>query len=139
MGLRHIQPNGLFQSEPLGFTQVVTSPPGTLIFISGQVAWDENMKVVGPGDLGAQARQAVINLEKALAAAVASLAHVAHVRVYVPNYTPACLKPLRPALAALKGKGKPAAQTLIGVQSPAMPDLMIEIEGTAVLPSVMPA
>lgn len=139
MSLEHIQPKGLFKSEPLGFTQVVTSPPGKLVFVSGQVGWDENMKIVGPGDLGAQALQAVRNLEQALAAVGATFEHLAHVRVYVPNYTSACLKALGPALGALKGQGKPAAQTLIGVQSLAMPELLIEIEATAVLPSGLPA
>lgn len=134
MGIEHLQPQGLFQSEPLGFSQVVTASPGTLISISGQVAWDENRKVVGPGDLAAQAWQAVRNLEKALAAAGATFEHLTHVRVYVPNYTPACFRDLGPALAALKGQGKPPAQTLLGIQALAMPELMIEIEATAVLP-----
>ena len=34
--LEHIQPEGLFPSERLGFTQVVTSAPGRLVFVSGR-------------------------------------------------------------------------------------------------------
>jgi len=56
------------------------------------------------------------------------------VRIYVPNYSPACYRQIGPALAMLAGKGKPAAQTLLGIQALAMPELMIEIEATAVLP-----
>jgi hypothetical protein len=35
--IEHIQPEGLFPSARFGFTQVVTSPPGKLVFVSGQV------------------------------------------------------------------------------------------------------
>ena len=66
MSLTHIQPEGLFQSQRFGFSQVVTSPPGTLVAVSGQVGWDENLKVPGP-DLASQARKALENLRTALA------------------------------------------------------------------------
>lgn len=134
MSFEHIQPDGLFNSEPLGFTQVVTSPPGKHIYLAGQVGMDADMKVVGEGDLGAQALQAVKNLELALSGAGATLDHLTHVRVYVTDLGPGSYPALGPALAKLKGSGKPPAQTLLGVQALAMPDLMIEIEGTAVIP-----
>ena len=75
VALEHIQPPGLFASGQFGFTQVVTSPPGKLVFVSGQVAFDENAQVVG-SDLAAQAQQALENLGRALAAAGASPADV---------------------------------------------------------------
>ena len=133
MSLEHLQPEGLFASQSMGFTQVVTSPPGKLVFVSGQVAWDEDMKVVGAGDLAAQATQAASNLEKALAAAGATMADLTQVRLYVVNYSPDCLGPLGPAFKALAASGKPPAQTLIGVQALATPELLIEIEAVAVV------
>ena len=50
-----IQPNDTFESQRFGFTQVVTSPPGKLVFVSGQVALDRDLKLVGGGDVAAQA------------------------------------------------------------------------------------
>ncbi len=40
-----------------GFTQVVTSPPGRLVFVSGQVGLDRDLKLVGEGDVAVQAEQ----------------------------------------------------------------------------------
>src|SRR5580658_1326417 len=60
---------------PRGFTQVVTiAGPAKLVFISGQVAVDKEGKLVGPGDLKAQIRQAASNLKAALTAAGATRA-----------------------------------------------------------------
>ena len=44
--IEHIQPEGLFPSARFGFTHVVTSPPGKLVFVSGQVAWDRDLSLV---------------------------------------------------------------------------------------------
>jgi len=56
MPLDHIQPDGLFASEQFRFTQAVTSPAGKLVFVSGQVGFDENAQVVGGDDLGCRRR-----------------------------------------------------------------------------------
>ena len=53
--LQHIQPEGLFPSERLGFTQVVTAAPGRLVFVSGQTACDHKGRPVGGDDVGVQA------------------------------------------------------------------------------------
>lgn len=132
MPLDHIQPEGLFASEQFGFTQVVTSPPGKLVFLSGQVAFDENAQVVGGSDLGAQAEQALSNLGRALEAAGATPADVAFLRIYIANYEPSKLAALGPLLPKFFGAKLPA-QTLLGVQALATPALLIELEALAVV------
>ena len=83
MSLEHIQPKGLFKSEPLGFTQVVTSPPGKLVFISGHIAKKDGKPSVR--QLGATmateegktaARAIAIDLMGTLQAAAGDLARV---------------------------------------------------------------
>ena len=132
MTLEHLQPDGLFQSQQFGFTQVVTSPPGKLVFVSGQVGFDESAQVVGKGDLGAQAEQALANLGRALDAAGATAADVAFLRIYIANYDPSKLAALGPLLPKFFGEKLPA-QTLLGVQSLATPDLLIELEALAIV------
>lgn len=133
MPKEHLQPSELFASQPLGFTQVVTSPPGKLVFCSGQVAWDKDLKLVGGDDLAAQGAKAVENLGHALAAAGATPADLTSLRIYIANYEPEDIAVLGPVLGPFL-KGAPApAQTLIGVQSLAVPGLRIEIEATAVV------
>jgi enamine deaminase RidA (YjgF/YER057c/UK114 family) len=133
MAKQHIQPEGLFPSKNFGFTQVVTSPPGTQVFISGQVAWNENFELVGGSDLAAQAEQALANLGLALTSAGASAADITMLRIYVAGYTPKHAMALGPPLAAFFGGSPPPAQTLLGVETLAAPDLLIEIEALAVI------
>ena len=133
MANEHIQPDELFSSQQFGFSQVVASPPGKQIFVSGQVAWDKNFKIVGAGDLAAQAEQALKNLGHALGAAGATPADVTSLRVYIPNYKPEDASIVGRAVGGFFGDSPPSAQTLLGIQSLATQDLMIEIEATAVV------
>src|SRR5690606_3479740 len=75
-----LQPPQLFQSGSYGFSQVVVAPPGRRVFIAGQVAWDVDEQIVGPGDLAMQARQAIANLAHAMAEAGGTLEDVTALR-----------------------------------------------------------
>ncbi len=130
---QHLQPDGLFPSQRMGFTQVVTAAPGTLVFISGQVAWDADRKLVGEGDLAAQADKALENLGTALSAAGASPADVTMMRVYVVDYQPEHGAIVGPAVGRFYGDNPPAASTWVGVKALAAPQFLIEIEAIAVV------
>ncbi len=68
MEKKYINPDTLL--APRGYTHIVTiAGPAKLLFISGQVAVDKEGKLVGPGDLKTQIRQAANNLKAALTAA----------------------------------------------------------------------
>ena len=133
MPKQYLQPSELFASQPFGFTQVVTSPPGKLVFCSGQVAWDKELKLVGGTDLAAQATKALENLKHALAEAGGTPADVTSLRIYIVDYKPEYSGQLAPALGPFLDGATPPAQTLIGVQALAVPGLMIEIEAMAVV------
>jgi enamine deaminase RidA (YjgF/YER057c/UK114 family) len=131
-GKRHLQPDGLFQSRPFGFTHVVTSPPGRLVFVSGQVAADAELHTVGGDDLAAQTEQALANLQAALGAAGAKPADVTLVRAYIVDFDPRDGRVLAPAFARFFGDPPPAS-TWVGVTGLAGPDYRIEIEAIAVV------
>jgi enamine deaminase RidA (YjgF/YER057c/UK114 family) len=126
-----INPDSLYGSVQYGFSHATKSAGGTTIHCAGQVAWDKDYKVVGAGDVGAQARQALKNLKEVLAAAGATTADVVRIRTYVVNHSPELLGPVGGALAEFWGDVTPAANTWIGVQALALPDFLIEIEATA--------
>ena len=126
-----VNPDSMYQSVPYGFSHAIKSSAGLSIHCSGQVAWDKNYNLIGKGDVGAQARQALKNVREVLAAAGASPADVVRTRTYVVNYGPEYLDPIGAAMAEFYGDVIPAAATLIGVQSLALPDFLIEIEVTA--------
>ncbi|MEM7567238.1 MAG: Rid family hydrolase, partial [Pseudomonadota bacterium] len=62
-----VNPSGLYQSVPFGFSHAVESEGGRLLHLAGQVAWDAEANLVGEGDLAAQAKQALDNLTAVLA------------------------------------------------------------------------
>ena len=69
-----------------GFSQVVTAAEGKLVFISGQVAFNEKNELIGKGDLRAQAVQTFENLKTALAAVGATFEDVLKTNIYIVNY-----------------------------------------------------
>lgn len=58
---------------------------GDMVFVSGQVAQGADGETVGPGDVAAQTRQALQNLEALVQAAGLTLQDVAMVQVYLPQ------------------------------------------------------
>ena len=128
-----INPPSVYQTARFGFSQAVEQRTARSLHVSGQVAWDKDYNLIGPGDVGAQARQALANLKHILAAAGATPADVVRLRIYVVGYTPDKLEAIGPEIAAFFGSAEPAASTLIGVQALARPEFLIEIEADAAL------
>jgi len=133
MSKEYIQPPDLLPSEKFGYTQVVTSPPGKLVFLSGQTALDSKLEVVGGEDLSGQAEAALSNLGIALRAAGAEVSDVTSLRIYVVDYSADKMRALGGPLERFLGGSKPPAQTLIGVAALALPGIQIEIEAMAVV------
>lgn len=127
-----INPPGL--SKPNGYTHVVVTKPGKMIFIAGQVALNAEGQMVGKGDLKAQAEQAFENLKTALAAAGATFENVVKINWYVKNLKPDQLRVLREVRNRYVAKNAIPASTLVGVTALFMEDCLIEIEATATLP-----
>jgi len=126
-----INPDGI--SAPNGYTHVVTTTGHRTIYISGQVAFDRSGQIVGAGDLRAQTVQAFENLRMALAAAGATLNDIVKMTTFIVNYKPEYRPMLREARLNYLNAARPPAHTLVGVQALALPEIMIEIEATAVL------
>lgn len=108
------------------------------MFVAGQVAHDADGNPVGAGDLAAQVEQCYVNVATALAAAGASFDDVAKLTVYVVDWTPEKMPLLGEGLArAAERLGVPTLPapplTGIGVAALAEPDLLVEVEATAVV------
>ncbi len=100
-----------------------------VLYCSGQISVDENGTPLHDGDMVAQAGKALDNLEAVLKDAGMDLSNVVRLTIYTTDVdaTIANYAALAPRLAPIK-----AAQTLIGVDRLFVPQLMIEIEATAV-------
>ena len=129
MTKRALNPEGL--PAPVGpYSNVVTSAPGTLVFVAGQVALDANGDIVGAGDVAAQTRQVMENLRLALEAAGATFADVVRVVNYITDVE------LFAQMAAVRREYlvEPyPASTLVEVSALMFPELLIEIEAIAVV------
>ena len=95
---------------------------------------DRELKLVGEGDVAAQAEQALANLGHSLAAASATPADVTMLRTYIVDYRVEQAAKLAPHFERFF-QGRPPATTRVGVQALAAPGLLIEIEAVAVIPS----
>ena len=113
-------------SKPTGYTHVVeVTGPGKIVYIAGQIALDKDGKVVGDGDMKAQAEQVFKNLEAALAAAGAKFSDVVKMNTYITDMDKA--PAVREVRARYFGETTPAS-TLVQVAKLARPEFMLEIE-----------
>ncbi len=128
MAKQFINPDNL--SRPTGYTHVVKA--GNLVFIAGQVGADRNGNVA-VGDVMAQARQVLANLEEAMKAAGGTKKDTVSITMYVVDTVS---RDQMSALRAMRAEffgDRPPASTLVFVSGLARPELLIEIEARAVL------
>jgi len=127
-----INPAGGFASVPLGFSQAIkVSADGSLIFVAGQGPLDDQLRVIGAGDIEAQARAAFANAARVLAAAGSSFKDVVRMVIYCSD-----IDRQRAAIRKVRSEfvdpDHPPASTMVEVAKFAEPGMMIEIEVTAV-------
>lgn len=103
------------------------------VFLRGQVGSTLDGKTVGAGELGAQAGQAMDNVEQLLADAGCSLADAAFATVYVTDR--AFIAPVMQAIAP-RFALHPVTHTLYVVKGLAAPEIQMEIDVHAVRPDV---
>lgn len=124
----------VFPGKPEDWTAAYTpgmvAEAGKLLFISGQVAFDERGLVVGRGDIVAQATKIFENLQAVLRAAGADFGSVIKTNYYITDVA------LFPQVAALRPRYFSApfpASTMVEVKGLVHPDLLLEIEAVAVV------
>ena len=124
---RYINPGTLAALD--GFTHAVRV--GQMVYVSGEVALDSMGRLVGPGDVAAQARQAFANLEFVLDLAGVSPVDVVQLNVYVVGFKPADWATIRAAGAKFFPQRNPPAGTVLGVAALPREGLLIAEIGRA--------
>ncbi len=126
-----LDPPGLLKIPEMVNVTVATG--SRIIHISGQTAVDAEGKVVGSTHLD-QSRLAFENLRVALESAGATLADVAKFTIFMVDYSWDALEALMAAAKDVFGEQYPlTANTLVGVSSLWLPELLVEIEAIAVV------
>ncbi len=133
MPQEYLNPDSLFPSLEIGFSQIVIASGRKTVYISGQTAWDANKQIIGGANLAEQTKQAFRNLQTAVEAAGGNLTDVVALRIYIVNYKREEAEAIGSALREFFPESSRPASTWIGVECLAVPDFLIEIEATAVL------
>lgn len=129
-----IQPAGW--KAPRGYSNAILAPAGArTLYIAGQVAWDEQQRLVGGADFAPQFRQALSNVVRIVRQAGGNSAHLVRLTVYVTDKRAylASTRELGAIWRELVGSWYPA-MALVEVAGLLEPGAQVEIEATAVIP-----
>ena len=119
--------------DPPIYSQAVkVSGAETILYLSGQVAYDDNGGVAHPGDFKAQARAALQAVKAQVEAGGGTMANIVKINTYLTDIRHRVdYGPIREEFFG-KNKKMPAS-TLVAVTALAQPEFLIEIEAIAVL------
>src|SRR5437660_12821254 len=132
MSFKHINPESL--GRPRGYTNGLLATPGArLLFIAGQVGWDESQQIVGE-DFVEQVDRALRNVLAVVGEAGGEAGGVARLVIYVTDKREylARTEEIGERWRALMGRHYPA-MSLVEVKSLLDDGAKVEIEGVAVL------
>jgi enamine deaminase RidA (YjgF/YER057c/UK114 family) len=134
MTIKLFNPDGL--PKPDVYRQLSIAEGSRIVFLAGQVARDADGNAVGTGDFAAQVEQAYLNVGRALNEVGGSFDDVAKLTIYVVDWHPDKYPLLGEGVsraAAKMGVDPLKPITLLGVSALGEPDIMVEVEATAVL------
>ncbi|HWF44039.1 MAG TPA: RidA family protein [Candidatus Kapabacteria bacterium] len=126
--------NPLSLVKPIGYAHAIEATNGRTLYLAGQVAFDEQGKIVHAGDIVRQFDRALANLQIVMSAANGEMSDIVKLLIFVTdkNSYAAHLKEIGKVYRTYFGKYFPA-MTLVGVASLFEDDALIEIEGIAVI------
>lgn len=125
-------PKGMWAPNGRAFSQGVIQGEGEVIYLTGQVAWDENSVVVGPGDVRQQFEKCIENTRCVLNAIGGTLDDIVSMTLYFLH------REDLPTIQEVRAKYFPAESApvsiLIQVPGLVIPELLIELVPIAVVP-----
>ena len=129
MAVELVRSNRLFSGIPYAYA--ATAPEIGLIVTAGACPLDDQGRVVAPGDIAAQMRQALDNLRIALEESGAAMRDVLKTTIFVSTSSRDDLVVAWNEVAGGFGDHNPPS-TLLGVSVLGFPDQLVEIEAIAV-------
>ena len=114
--------------KPPGYTEVVSSRAGRMIFISGQGGTDAEGNI--PSDFASQARNTFLNIGRCLELAGAKFEDIVKINYFVTDMSQT--KKLREVRGQFLNMDAPPASTLVAVKLGG--GWMLEVEAIAIVP-----
>lgn len=126
--------NPLPLGAPRGYSNGVLAGPGQILFIAGQIGWDEQQRLASD-DFALQFDRALQNVLAVVRGAGGSPEHLCRLTIYVTDKQQylARLSELGASYRRRMGRHYPT-MTLVEVRALLEPDATVEIEATAVIP-----
>jgi len=131
MNKQYLNPKELGAAPKFYSHAVSIAGPGKLIYVSGQVSWGPDGRVVGAGDMRAQCEQVFKNLTNVLRAAGAGWGDIIKMNAYMVNLNAENVAAFREIRSGYLKPGQLPASTLVGVTSLVQPELLLEVEVVA--------
>ena len=134
MTLEVIQPDGW--RRPRGYSNGTLAPAGArILFLAGQVAWEEEERIVGEGDFVAQFGQALRNVVSVVRKAGGEPEDIARLTIFVTDREAYLSRQaeLGEVYRAVLGRHFPA-MALLHIAGLVEDGALLEIEGTAAIP-----
>ncbi len=116
-----------------GYSHVAEVTGGKTIYISGQIALDRDGKLVGEGDMRAQAEQVFANLKAALDSVGATFDSVVKLNFYLLDITH--IQAVREVRDRYVNTQYPPASTAVEIRRFVRDGLLIEVDAVAVVPA----
>ena len=132
-GLRFVNPPGLYNPVPNGYSHLALFPQGWRIILPAGQGGETADQCLSE-DFATQLKQAVRNTATVLAAAGAKLSDVAKFTLYVVDHDTEKFRIIREEFARVWGDRKPA-WTLAPVPALALEGMLVEIDVIAVVPA----
>jgi 2-iminobutanoate/2-iminopropanoate deaminase len=129
MTKRLVNPVSLYDGSPLGLSHGTIDEESSLLFISGQVAWDL-AHAVTENSVAGQLGLSLENLRTVLAEAGCGVDDLLHMRIYVRGELEDHMEAVAPVLSSFLGTARTAI-TGIGVSSLASRATLVEVEAVA--------
>ena len=118
-------------APPSGYTHVVETSGGRTVYLSGQVGFSPDGRIVGPGDTRRQAEQAFANLAAGLEAVGASFDDVVKLTIFVIDM--ADFGAVREVRDTFVNGSRPPASSAVQVAGFVFDWIRVEIEAVAVI------
>ncbi|WP_459644395.1 RidA family protein [Kineococcus sp. NUM-3379] len=123
--------------RPVPYHHVAISTGARHVHVAGQIARDAEGRALAPGDLTGQVAHALRNTATGLRAAGAGFGDVVRLTFYVTGWSPEKIGSFMAGVEQVAGElGLPQPlppASLIGVDHLFEPDVLVEVEATAVL------
>jgi 2-iminobutanoate/2-iminopropanoate deaminase len=117
--------------DPPAYAQAVkVEGAQTILYLSGQVDYDDKGGCAHPGDFAAQAKATLAAVKAQVEAGGGTMANIVKVTTFVTDMR------YRPDYARIRGEffgPKMPASTMVAVTALALPELLIEIEAVAAI------